>query len=72
MGSGSFSSGNEGNEPAHIHVEKQEGYAKFWLAPVRLANSKAFNAATLNKLLLSVRQNEALFLEKWSEYFARQ
>ena len=51
---------NEGNEPAHIHVEKQEGYAKFWLAPVRLANSKAFNAATLNKLLLSVRQNEAL------------
>jgi hypothetical protein len=24
---------NEGNEPAHIHVRKAEGEAKFWLTP---------------------------------------
>jgi hypothetical protein len=28
---------NEGRDAAHIHVESQSSYAKFWLAPVRLA-----------------------------------
>jgi len=30
---------NEGNESPHIHVEKAENYAKFWLSPVALARS---------------------------------
>jgi hypothetical protein len=25
---------NEGTEPAHVHVEKGDGTAKFWLNPV--------------------------------------
>lgn len=25
---------NEGNEPPHIHVEKSDSLAKFWLDPV--------------------------------------
>ncbi len=28
---------NEGNEPAHIHVDTPEGECKFWLGPVELA-----------------------------------
>ncbi len=60
---------NEGQEPPHIHVEKQDGYGKFWLNPVRLAYSKGFNALTLNKLHSLVREHESLFLEKWNEYF---
>ena len=27
---------NEGHEPVHIHVEKGEKYAKFWLKPISL------------------------------------
>ena len=30
----------EGSEPRHIHVERAEGYAKFWLEPVELAESR--------------------------------
>lgn len=30
---------NERREPAHIHVERAEAYAKFWLTPVSLAGS---------------------------------
>jgi hypothetical protein len=30
---------NEGFEPAHVHVEAGDGYAKFWLEPVELAES---------------------------------
>ena len=60
---------NEAQEPAHIHVESQDSYAKFWLAPARLAHSKGYNAPTLNKLQSLVRANESLFLEKWNEHF---
>jgi hypothetical protein len=27
----------EGTEPPHIHIERDESYAKFWLHPVSLA-----------------------------------
>jgi hypothetical protein len=26
----------DGNEPAHVHVERDDGEAKFWLEPIRL------------------------------------
>jgi hypothetical protein len=28
---------NEGNEPVHIHVERAECYAKFWIEPLFVA-----------------------------------
>ena len=33
---------NEGNEPPHIHVERAECCAKYWLDPVSLARSLNF------------------------------
>ena len=62
---------NEGDEPAHIHVTKQRGLAKFWLDPVSLARSRNFDPATITKLHRIVRENQSLFLEAWNEYFAR-
>jgi hypothetical protein len=35
---------NERNEPAHIHVEQAERYAKFWLAPTSVAANYGFEA----------------------------
>ena len=60
---------NEGQEPAHIHVQADNKLAKFWLKPVNLANSIGFNAKQLNQLLGLVRENEALFLEAWNDFF---
>ena len=60
---------NEGQEPAHIHVQTDNKLAKFWLKPVNLANSIGFNAKQLNQLLDLVRENEALFLEAWNDFF---
>jgi hypothetical protein len=37
----------DGAEPPHIHVERDEHVAKFWLDPVRLARSGGFKAAEL-------------------------
>ena len=60
---------NEGQEPAHIHVQADNKLAKFWLKPVDLASSIGFNAKQLNQLLGLVRENESLFLEAWNDFF---
>ena len=60
---------NEGQEPAHIHVQADNRLAKFWLQPVNLASSIGFNAKQLNQLLGLVRENESLFLEAWNDFF---
>ena len=38
---------NESKEPAHIHVESDDKYAKFWIDPVHLAKSVGYNAKEL-------------------------
>jgi hypothetical protein len=60
---------NEGNEPPHIHVERADCHAKFWLRPVRLARSRRFWHQERRRLVRFVKQNEELFLEKWHEHF---
>jgi hypothetical protein len=43
---------NEGDprEPIHIHVMKDGCTAKFWLAPVNLAQSSCFDARALREM----------------------
>lgn len=35
------------NEPPHVHVDRDDQSAKFWLAPVALARNLGFNAVEL-------------------------
>ena len=60
---------NEGQEPAHIHVQAGNKLAKFWLKSVNLASSIGFSAKELNQLLGLVREHEVLFLEAWNDFF---
>jgi hypothetical protein len=59
----------EGTEPPHVHVEKGEDYAKFWLRPVRLARNRGFLSRHLRTIRSLVEENEAFFEEKWHERF---
>ena len=56
-------------EPPHIHVERDDHKAKFWLDPVRLQNSGGFGRQEINRLQKLVEENRELFLSKWNEYF---
>jgi hypothetical protein len=61
---------NEKGEPAHIHVQRENMLAKFWLTPVALASSTRFPPKELRKLELLVIENKITFLEAWNEYFS--
>lgn len=57
------------DEPVHIHVERDEKVAKYWLDPVRLQNSGGFNRLELKQILLIISENQEAVLEAWNEYF---
>ena len=60
---------NEGNEPAHIHIESGSNYAKFWLEPIQLARSIGFADYELYKIERLVIRNKNFLRQKWYEYF---
>lgn len=63
-----FYSGDR-DEPVHVHVEREQNVAKFWLAPVRMQTSGGFNAAELRRIQRVIEENEISLIEAWNEYF---
>ena len=43
---------NEGTEPPHIHIERGDGYAKFWLEPVELVDAVGMKTRELGRARL--------------------
>jgi len=62
----------EGKEPAHVHMEHAEPYAKFWLNPLALAASRGFRSSEPTELTELVREHRALFEERWNEHIRDQ
>jgi hypothetical protein len=63
---------NEGSprEPVHIHVERSDVEAKFWLKPdVRMAYNDGYDARTLRELLAIVEGNKGRIERAWDGYF---
>ncbi|MBD2178486.1 DUF4160 domain-containing protein [Pseudanabaena sp. FACHB-1998] len=60
---------HEPNEPPHIHIDRDNLTAKFWLQPVSLAQNIGFPAKELRKLQSMVIENQIQLLEAWYEYF---
>ena len=60
---------DEGSEPPHIHVERSDEVAKFWLEPVELASSSGFPAKEINQLRKLVTENQIRLVQSRHEYF---
>ena len=60
------------NEPPHVHVDREDRSAKFWLRPVALARNLGFSPKELRTIERIVREHRQEFLEAWNEYFRRQ
>ena len=59
----------DGAEPPHIHIERDDKVAKFWLYPVRMQKSGGFRPAELRRIQRLVEKNQSQFMEYWDDYF---
>jgi len=57
------------DEAAHVHVERDDDVAKFWLDPVRLQRSGGFRRAEIRRIQKLVEQHREWLLRSWNEYF---
>jgi len=59
----------DGSEPVHIHVRRDQNEAKFWLDSVRLAVAGGFAQSELRRIESLVIANEEILIEAWNDYF---
>lgn len=59
----------DGNEPPHMHVERDDCEAKLWLDPVRFERSHGFSRKEINKIRKLVEEHQQQLLEGWNEFF---
>ena len=57
------------DEPPHVHVEREDKVAKFWLDPSRLQRSGGFSRREIDKMHKLVSRHQGKLLEAWNEYF---
>lgn len=56
-------------EPPHVHVDREDVSAKFWLDPVALAYNLGYPPRELRKLEALTGEHQRELLEAWNEYF---
>ncbi len=60
---------HEPNEPPHIHVDRDNLSAKFWLEPVQLARNIGFSPKDLRVIERMIAEHHQELQEKWNGYF---
>ena len=59
----------DSEEPQHIHAERDDKIAKFWLDPVRLQSSGGFSRIEISKIHKIINEHHSKLMEAWNEYF---
>ena len=59
----------EGNGPAHVHVDKGGASAKYWLDPIRLAANEGYKPADLKRIGQIIFEHQTELLRQWHDYF---
>ena len=59
----------DGGEPPHVHIERDDSEAKFWLDPVRLERSRGFRRKEISQIRGLIEANREQLLESWNEFF---
>lgn len=56
-------------KPPHIHVDRDNHSAKFWLEPVGLARNLGFSPVELRRIERVIQENQLFLVEHWNEFF---
>jgi hypothetical protein len=59
---------HEAREPRHVHVDRGDATAKFWLGPVSLASSLRFKPHEMARLARLVRRHEKELVDAWNAF----
>ena len=62
---------HEPNESPHVHVDRDDQSAKFWLTPLALARNLGFSPVELRTIQRLLNEHQAFLLEKWHDKFGR-
>jgi len=63
---------HEPNEPPHVHVDRDDQSAKFWLETVSLARNLGYSARELRAIQLIIEEHQGNLLERWHGYFGTE
>ncbi len=56
---------HEPNEPPHVHIDRDDRSAKFWIQPVALARNLGFAAHELRAIQKIIVQHQLELMEAW-------
>jgi hypothetical protein len=56
-------------EPPHVHVEGDDGEAKYWLRPVALAEAAGYSDHELRVIVRIIEAHRDEFLKAWDAFF---
>jgi len=59
----------EPNEPPHVHIDRDDRTAQFWLVPVALARNFGFPPRELTHIEALIQQQQQTLLEAWNDHF---
>ena len=57
------------DEPPHIHIERDQDQAKFWLSPIRLQKNKGFSRTEINHIQKLIQEHQEQLLAGWNDFF---
>ncbi|MCH7622332.1 MAG: DUF4160 domain-containing protein [Chloroflexi bacterium] len=57
------------DESQHVHVERDDSIAKFWLDPIRLQSSGGFSRTEIARIQRLVTEHCSRLVEAWNVYF---
>jgi len=57
------------DEPPHVHIERDDKLAKFWLDPFRLQSNTGFARAELRRIQKILSDHQQELIEAWHDYF---
>ena len=57
------------DEQPHVHVERDDRTAKFWLSPLRIARNNGFSRAEIRRVENLVSDNVEALRTAWHEFF---
>ena len=61
---------SDGVEPPHVHVQRDNAEAKFWLDPLSLARSTGFGASEIRRIRSMILGRQQCLMDSWNEYFS--